>query len=371
MKRICIAALALWLATTLTADTVILFDGREIKGRVTSPDGALTVVIDTPTGELSYSKTVVTQIIRGDVAVHPPTSSVKPASQPVSDFVPCQDCQGTGKIKCPVCSAKGLMGWLPCPKCNGNWKGTQICRFCNGKGGTSDAGRYGNGSPVITKCSHCNGTGRLQDNGLPPNRGPYGPIPNPTAPPMGDCSLCRDSQFPGKIQCTNCAGTGKVVCPVCQGLKKVANANTPVVQGSQPDNKSPDKPLSIGNALDEYRKQHVSTEGMTSAQIQAAEEKEQEWKKSLQSKAAEVTVQVDDVTSSKMVGEVGNKSDYTISGQMNADGRMIAITARCTGNQKDDLLKIRVGQVVVLSGFLEDISDRRISMVDCRLVPTR
>lgn len=109
----------------------------------------------------------------------------------MSNGIPCEACEGSGKVKCKTCEGSGK---VVCPTCKGSGKGYEKCTSChNGYNIDPDDDRR-------VKCSKCNGTGRIWRDTL-------------------TCEKCGGS---GKIACGDCEGSGSVGCSTCHATGSVS-----------------------------------------------------------------------------------------------------------------------------------------------------
>lgn len=109
----------------------------------------------------------------------------------MSKGIPCEACEGSGKVKCKTCEGSGK---VVCPTCNGSGKGYEKCPSChNGYNIDPDDDRR-------VKCGKCNGTGRIWRDTL-------------------TCEKCGGS---GKVACGDCQGSGSVGCSKCHATGTVS-----------------------------------------------------------------------------------------------------------------------------------------------------
>lgn len=109
----------------------------------------------------------------------------------MSKGIPCEACEGSGKVKCKTCEGSGK---VVCPTCKGSGKGYEKCPSChNGYNIDPDDDRR-------VKCGKCNGTGRIWRDTL-------------------TCEKCGGS---GKVACGDCQGSGSVGCSKCHATGTVS-----------------------------------------------------------------------------------------------------------------------------------------------------
>jgi hypothetical protein len=117
---------------------------------------------------------------------------------------PCFQCNGTGKMKCPVPSCKG--GQADCPgHCLKLSQGTWIHMDVDGHPPTDLWQRFpkAGGGWQAWNQNHVGEVIQIQ-NGNPVN--------------VGKCPICGGTT---KAKCPACNGTGEVVCSLCDGKKAV------------------------------------------------------------------------------------------------------------------------------------------------------
>lgn len=71
ISAVCLCLTMLGVLSAATADTVELHDGRQIQGRVTSPEGSPVVEIETSMGKMRYRSTMVRKITLGGEGAEP------------------------------------------------------------------------------------------------------------------------------------------------------------------------------------------------------------------------------------------------------------------------------------------------------------
>jgi len=133
---------------------------------------------------------------------------VAPADASAEPTKPCFKCDGTGRIKCPVCKDGQVDCPGPCLKLSkGDWQHQDVAghdpsllwqRF-----------KWSNGYQYTAwSQSHVGEVIEMQ-SGVPVN--------------VGKCKICGGT---GRVACKTCGGTGTVVCDVCGGKKVVPQSWT-------------------------------------------------------------------------------------------------------------------------------------------------
>jgi hypothetical protein len=154
----------------------------------------------------------------------------------------------TIKVDCWVCSGKGVLQSMGCPKCKARGKaGSDNCSFCSGTGripltcpgckGRPLPSKPGEKAPVCKLCNGkggpvcllCKGTGKLEKSNPEAAKGPTQTCPfcNGTGLEMhAKCIVCQDgtlttsdSKFFIRFPCFHCKGTceGPPACKTCYG----------------------------------------------------------------------------------------------------------------------------------------------------------
>ena len=116
--------------------------------------------------------------------------------------MPCNNCEGEGKVTCDTCEGTGE---VQCKKCTGT--GHVECRKCNGTGGHWTCSKCGGLGRL--DCDRCWGRGKITCKKCGGSGDHYSAKGN-----RYDCSACGGS---GYWECRTCRGAGEIQCFVCKG----------------------------------------------------------------------------------------------------------------------------------------------------------